>query len=153
MDPVSADWLSRRHQLHVKAASSGLDNNESLTNCSASLVHGDERSLGTRVSHCLTKCNAFLSNCRDVPWHLCTYLSIPVDLTLTLSACIYRVALIFFPLPLSSWNRSKSHTLPASSTPAQDTQVKKTPMAQWAAMKKATHDPWRRKYSLFSFFL
>lgn len=36
MNPVSMDWLLQGCQLHVKAAFSRLDINESLTNCSAS---------------------------------------------------------------------------------------------------------------------
>lgn len=36
MNPVSTDWLLQECQLHVKAAFPRLDNNESLTNCSAS---------------------------------------------------------------------------------------------------------------------
>lgn len=36
MNPVSMDWLLQGCQLHVKAAFSRLDNNESLTNCNAS---------------------------------------------------------------------------------------------------------------------
>lgn len=36
MNSVSTDWLLQECQLHVKAACSRWDNNESLTNCSAS---------------------------------------------------------------------------------------------------------------------